>query len=53
LRSMLKRMNIEFIEDKVFWQFKDINVKWSELGFDDKSEENGTKKQDADLVADK
>ena len=35
LRSMLKRMNIEFSEDAVFWQFKDINVKWSELGFDD------------------
>ena len=39
LRSMLKRMNIEFSEDAVFWQFKDINVDWSELGFDNNVDE--------------
>ena len=39
LRSMLKRMNIEFSEDAVFWKFKDINAKWSELGFDDDVDE--------------
>ena len=41
LRSMLKRMNIEFSENAASWQFKDINVKWSKLGFDDNvNEEN-------------
>ena len=38
LRNMLKRMNIEFVEDETFWQFKDINVDWSELGFDNDDE---------------
>ncbi|MBR2207248.1 MAG: hypothetical protein IJ859_00395 [Synergistaceae bacterium] len=34
-------MNIEFSEEAAFWQFKDINTDWSELGFDnDVIEEN-------------